>query len=183
MFLRFTFPDTQKSFGKTIDGADDKNFVALDLINSEVGFASIVVNPSIYRLVCTNGMVAKEAEYGFFKQRHMNFDHQTVNDNIRKSMIHGVETGQNILSKFGRAREVKVDNPFEMITDLGKRKALSGKMLKEVRTNFEIENEHSLYGVVNAFTRTARDIKNLERRLDLEKYASKILDDKLKVVG
>lgn len=183
MFLRFTFPSTEKNFGKTVDGAEDKNFVALDLVNSEVGYASLLVNPSIYRLVCTNGMVAKQAEYGFFKQRHFNFEHRTVNDNIRKSMIHGVETGTNILDKFGRAREMRIDNPYEWISELGKRKSLSNKLMKEVRTNFEIENEHSLYGVVNAFTRTARDMKSLEKRLELEKYASKILDDRLKVVG
>ncbi len=181
MFMRFVFPDTEKNFGRSFDGQDDRNFIALDLVNSEVGFTSIIANPSVYRLVCTNGLVAKQAEYGFYKQRHMHIDPLMVNTNLKKSIIHGVEMGQEILHKFESARKIKVDNPYEMITEYGKRKALSEKMQRTVRTNYDIEADKSLFGVVNAFTRTARDLKSLERRLDLEKYASKIMDDGLKV--
>jgi Domain of unknown function (DUF932) len=181
MFLRFIFPSTERNFGMTVDGGDDRNFVAVDLINSEVGFTSIIANPSVYRLVCTNGLVAKQAEYGFFKQRHMHIDPAKVNERLSKSIVHGVEVGHEILHKFEQARKVKIDNPYEVITEYGKRKALSEKMIREIRNNYDIEAEKSLFGVVNAFTRTARDIKNLERRLDLEKYASKIMDDMLKV--
>jgi hypothetical protein len=181
MFMRFTFPSTGKSFGQSVDGQDDRNFVALDLVNSEVGFTSIIANPSVFRLVCTNGLVAKQAEYGFFKQRHAHFDPAVVNERLKKSIVHGVEMGQDILTKFESARKVRIENPYEMITEYGKRKALSEKMIRTVRANFDVEAESSLFGVVNSFTRTARDIKNLERRLDLEKYASKIMDDGLKV--
>jgi Domain of unknown function (DUF932) len=180
MFMRFIFPETEKNFGRSYDGQDDKNFLALDLINSEVGFTSIIANPSVYRLICTNGLVSKQAEFGFYKQRHMHVDPFQINENLSKSIIHGVETGAEILHKFENARKVVVENPYEMITDYGKRKALSDKMLRTVRNNYDIEADKSLYGVVNSFTRSARDLKNLERRLDLEKYASKIMDDGLK---
>ncbi|PEF30378.1 hypothetical protein CON39_11955 [Bacillus thuringiensis] len=180
MFLRFIFPETEKNFGRSFDGQDDRNFIALDLINSEVGFTSIVANPSIYRLICTNGLVAKQAEYGFYKQRHMHVDPHKVNEDLRKSIVHGVETGKDILHKFEKARQITVENPYELITDYGKRKAMSEKMLRTVRTNYDIEADKSLFGIVNSFTRTARDIKSLERRLEIEKYASRIMDKELK---
>jgi hypothetical protein len=180
MFLRFKFPTTERTLGKTIDGKDDKNFVAMDLVNSEVGYASMVVNPSIYRLVCTNGMVQKKAEYGLFKQRHINFDPQEINERMNHSILNGVKMGEHMLDRFASAREIKIENPYEEIAFEGKRNRLSDKMLKEVRNNFDIEGEKSLYGVVNAFTRTARELP-VERRIDMEKIASKVLDNGLKV--
>lgn len=181
MFTRFTFPETAVSLGTTWDGKDDKNFLALDLVNSEVGSASIIVNPSIFRLVCTNGLVEKKAEYGVFKQRHINFDPHTVNARIEQSIVQGVETGGNILDKFRRCRDVKIENPYETITHYGQRKALSDKIIKTLRENYEKEPEKSLYGVVNAFTRTAQTFNNIEKRIELEKYATQIIDEGLKV--
>lgn len=181
MFLRFTFPDTAVSLGRTIDGKDDKNFLALDLLNSEVGSASIIVNPSIWRLVCTNGMVEKKAQYGLFKQRHINFDPATVNSRIQNSIVTGIKTGEEILDKFGRSRNVKIQNPYEVITHHGQRKAYSDKILKGLRESFEKEPENNLYGVVNAFTRTAQNLGSIERKIEMEQFASKILDEGLGV--
>lgn len=181
MFLRFIFPETEKNFGRAVAGQDDRNFLALDLVNSEVGHTSIIANPSIYRLICENGLVAKQAEYGFYRQRHMHIDPSVVNENLRKSIVHGIDMGKEIMQKFELARQVKIENPYELITDYGKKKALSDKMLREVRSNYDIEADKSLFGVVNAFTRTARDIKSLEKRIELEKYASSIMDKELKI--
>lgn len=180
MFLRFVFPDTTKSFGRSVSGEDDKNMVAVDLINSEVGFTSIIANPSVFRVICTNGLVEKKAEYGFFKQRHMHFDPAMLNERLKKSITHGVEMGEKVMYNFEKSRGIVIDNPYEMITEYGKRKALSDKVIKTIRTNFDIEGEKNLYGVVNAYTRTARDLPSLERRIDLEKYASLIMDKELK---
>lgn len=180
MFLRIGFPTESKSFGTTIDGKDDKNFLALDLLNSEVGSTSIIANPAIFRLVCTNGMVAKQSQYGLFKKRHMHINPVAVNEGLRHSILNGINTGAEMLEKFSKAREVKLDNPYEQLNGYGKRKGLSEKMLGELKSNFETEREKSLFSVVNAFTRTATGITNIDRRLDMEKYASKILDDGLK---
>jgi hypothetical protein len=180
MFLRFMFPDTERNFGRSYDGQDDRNFVALDLINSEVGLTSIMANPSIYRLICTNGMVAKEAEYGWYKQRHIHIDPLQVNMDLKKSIVHGIEMGRDILGKFEQARQITVQNPYEEITRYGKKSRLSDKMLKAIRENYDIEADKSLFGVVNAFTRTARDLKSVQARIDLEKFASKVLDEGLK---
>lgn len=181
MFLRLGFPTTSQSFGQTIDGKDDKNFLALDLLNSEVGAVSIIANPAIYRLVCTNGMVAKKAQYGNFKQRHMHINPVAVNEKLRTSIMNGVNTGAEMLDKFRQAREIKIDNPYEYITHQAKGNRYSDKMIDEIKASYNIESEKSLYGVVNAFTRTATNITSVDRRLDLEKSASKILDEGLKV--
>lgn len=180
MFLRIGFPSTSRSFGTTIDGKDDKNFLALDLLNSEVGTTSIIANPSIFRLVCTNGMVQKTADYGLFKQRHIHINPVAVNEGLRHSIILGVNEGNEMLENFEQSRKIKIDNPYEVLDRYGKSARMSNKMIESLKDNFEIEREKSLFAVVNAFTRTATQINNIERRLELEKYASKVLEDGLK---
>lgn len=180
MFARVMFPETEKNFGRSYDGQDDRNFVAIDLVNSEVGCASVIANPSIFRLICTNGLVAKQAEYGLYKQRHRSINPYEVTADLKKSIVHGVETGVEMLGTFEKSRKITVANPYEMITEYGKRRAMSDKMLKTVRDNYDIEDDKSLFGVVNGFTRTARDIKNLEKRIELEKYAMSIMEKELK---
>lgn len=180
MFLRFTFPDTERNFGRAVDGQDDRNFIGLDLLNSEVGFTSITANSSVFRLVCTNGLVAKQADYGFYKQRHIHIDPYEVNNNLRKSIIHGVDVGKEMLHNLERTRQIQIENPYELIADYGGKKGMSKKIIKTIRDNYDIEADRSLFGVINAFTRTARDMKSLEKRIDLEKYASNIMEKELK---
>lgn len=180
MFARIAFPETEKNFGRSYDGQDDRNFVAIDLVNSEVGSASVVANPSIFRLICTNGLVARQSDYGLYKQRHRSINPYEVTAGLKKSIIHGVETGVEMLGTFQQARKIVVSNPYELITDYGKRRAMSDKMLKTVRDNYDIEADKSLFGIVNGFTRTARDIKSLDKRIELEKYAMTILEKELK---
>jgi hypothetical protein len=125
-------------------------------------------------------MVAKEAEYGWYKQRHIHIDKRQVNIDLKKSIVHGVDMGQDILGKFGQARQITVQNPYEEITRYGRKARMSDKMLKTVRENYDIEADKSLFGVVNAFTRSARDLKSVQSRIELEKFASKVLDEGLK---
>lgn len=181
MFMRFAFLDTERNFGRSFDGQDDKNYVGLDLVNSEVGLTSVISNPSVFRLICTNGMVSKDAEYGFYKQRHIFINPKQVSLDMRQSIVHGVELGEEMLHNMERARQIKIDNPYELITRHGKKSRFSEKTLRTVREKYDIEPEGNLFSVVNAFTRTATGIKSVQPRLEMEKKASKIMMEELKI--
>ena len=79
-----------------------------------------------------------------------------------------------MLETLNNVRKIKVTNPLSVIEELAKKQMYSQNLIDQAKKNFMIEPENSLYGVVNAFTRTARDLPN-ERRLEVEAYAGEIL--------
>lgn len=172
--MRITFPDLTTDFGISTEGKHDVLQVGVDIVNSEVGASSLRVTPLVFRLVCLNGLKVWSADGDPFVQRHIHLTSNELFGRMNTAIVDAIKGGDEMLETLNNVRKIKVANPLSVIEELAKKQMYSQNLIDQAKTNFMIEPENSLYGVVNAFTRTARDLPN-ERRLEVEAYAGEIL--------
>lgn len=166
----------------------------LVISNSEVGKGNVCVEPLIYRLVCKNGMIIKDAST---KRRHSG----RINSADEDYRIYRDETLQAIDRAFAfelqdKVRSVVDEVQFAMIVDKmrdAKEAKLNTKELPDVvRTvnkfygfseeegkgilQYLVEgNDLSLYGLSNAVTRQSQDVADYDRATELEGKGYEIL--------
>lgn len=175
LHIRLSFNDMFEDFGISPEGKNDIVKVGLDIQNSEIGYSSLIIAPITYRLVCTNGLKLWKAEEGSLRKRHVHVSTYELKEMMQDSMKVAVAKGEELLEGMRASRKIVLANPHEFIEQKAKEINLSGKQLEVVKANFEIEPERNLFGVVNAFTRTARDQKNHDVRMNIEQFASTLL--------
>lgn len=162
--------------------------------NSEVGLGSVSIQPLIYRLVCSNGMVVNDAAT---KRNHVG----RVNDADENFLLYSEKT----LAADDRAFLLKVQDTVRAAVDEARfgqvvgmmRNAAEAKMntadvpgvVKLASREFGITDSESegvlqhlieghdlsLYGLSNAVTRHSQDIESYDRATDLEIIGYNIL--------
>lgn len=177
MFLRFVLPSSGVNFGSSYEGKEDWNYISIDLVNGEVGNKALKIISSVYRQVCTNGMVALDTVDSLNKRHSGQSD---ISGDMRKAISSGIIIGEKSLQELKVARGIEIVSPYETISKYAKQAKLSEAQAKTVRENYEIEKDHNLMSIINAFTRTARDTSVIDKRLELERFASRILSTELK---
>ncbi len=173
--IRLAFPELTAEFDKTVTGEKDLIKVGVDIDNSEIGVSSLRVMPVTYRLVCTNGMRAWVKDGDLFEQRHIHLTSDELYMRMSGAIVNAIKAGDGLIKVMRQAKGIKVASPLDLIKELAQKEEYSKKLTDALTENFMIEPENNIYGVINAFTRTARDIENTERRLDLEEYAGNML--------
>ena len=156
--------------------------------NSEVGMGSVSVKPLIYRLVCTNGMVADvgvgkrhvgrinesvDGDFGIFRDETIEADDRAFLMKIEE----GVDRNNALVQKLRDAKEAPI------------LPAAAPKVVELAAKEFNIrQNESegilghliaggdlSLYGLANAVTRHAQDVQSYDRSTELEATGYKII--------
>ena len=178
--IRLTLPELSVDFGEavgeTVDGMRDILRVGVDIINSEIGASSLVVSPLVFRLVCLNGLRAWREEGDVFRQRHIHLSSQELFGRMNEAVGSAIKAGDELIERMYETKKFKVESPLEVIEKLSKKQMYSQELIETAKTNYLIEPSKDLYGVMNAFTRTARDLKN-EQRLEVERFAGSLLTD------
>lgn len=171
MNIRLILNDLQLNAG-TLEKRDNLHF-GIHCINSEVGASSVIIYPMIFRLICTNGMIAVKHKGNVFKQRHTisSEDTQSAIDEKISSIL---EEGKEQMELFAGARERKVKEPERVIENIVNHERLPVSLTERVVNSYLEEPEPTEYGVLNAFTRTARNL-NFEDRVELERLAGNLL--------
>ncbi len=164
------------------------------ITNSEVGMGSMSIQPLVYRLVCTNGMVVNDAATRRYhigrgneaSEDYTLYSNETLAADDRALMLKVQDTVKSVVeqSRFDRvvemmraAREAKIittDIPqmIEMAaSDYGFSKKEGGGILDHLIRDGEL----SLYGLANAVTRAAQDVESYDRSTDLESIGYTIL--------
>lgn len=172
MHLRLTFLDLTKQLGVLPDGTPDYMRIGEDVINSEVGAASFNLLKMVWRLVCSNGLRRWDREDSFI-QRHIHLRTIEFQGRVAEAMVNQLHAGQEFLQRFEETQRQRIQNPFAVITKLSKEGGFSRQFTDTAKESFEGDN--TAYGVINAFTRAARDLPN-ERRLEAENFAGKLVD-------
>jgi hypothetical protein len=162
--------------------------------NSEVGLGSVNIQPLIFRLVCSNGMVVNDAAT---KRNHVG----RVNDAEENFLLYSDKT----LAADDHAFLLKVQDTVRAAVDEAKFSQVVGMMrdATEARMNtadipgvvklagrevgitdseqtgvlqYLIEgNDLSLYGLANAVTRHSQDVESYDRATDLEVIGYNVL--------
>lgn len=170
--------------------------------NSEVGHGAVSVQPLVYRLVCTNGMIAKEnahKRYHTGKQIEMEDDYELFSDNTKilddmayfakvqeivRFAVDETKFNQNVIA-MQKALGVAV-SPMAItpvVEELGKTFALSKGEQEMVVQNFLLGDNYdgghiqhfNQFGLSNAVTKTANTVDSYERAVELEKIGGSVL--------
>jgi hypothetical protein len=148
----------------------------ITITNSEIGHGSLIVKPFIYRLVCTNGMVAPEYLNQFYAKHvgkmiiDLDNDDQwkTIVDKMGQQLelISNPELFQENIDKLKQATEEKINS--HQVEVLAKKHGLSDDERAGV---FERLNHYvgetfvtSKYDVANAITNIANDESKSDER-------------------
>lgn len=162
--------------------------------NSEVGMGSVSVSPLIYRLVCSNGMIAQD---GAVRKYHVGHSNESGEDFsiYRNETIEADDRA--FLMKLEDSVKAAVDQTrFSLIVDKLREAAQAKMEAKTVPQVVELASKEygiteaegkgilghliaggdlSLYGLANAVTRQAQDVESYDRSTELEATGYKII--------
>lgn len=155
--------------------------------NSEVGLGAVSVQPLIYRLVCTNGMVvndmgerrthvgraakAYEDSYSIYSDETLEAEDKAFMLKLRDTTLAAIEETRFDLV-VGRLREAtqarltgRVQDVIEMT---GKAYDLNQPEQDSILSYLIAGGDLSLYGLSNAITRASQDVESYDRASALE---------------
>lgn len=162
--------------------------------NSEVGMGAVVVQPFVYRLVCTNGMVVNTAtrrnhigaraetkgeNYEFYSDRTLELDDQAilakVADTVRASADEQYFREHTLPQLQAAADTAEVVKPVKAVQVLAQRVGLREEEGNTVLEHLLRDGDLTKWGMANAVTRTAEDIASYDRATELEALGHKVI--------
>lgn len=157
---------------------DDIMIGGLLFTNSETGHKALRVEPRLYRVQCTNGMVIEQ-----FTTRQIHLGNGNGNGetddmvylSIRRSIRELFGRFGEIVQALRDSTEIKVRNVQRVINNLVEHYGLSETQRANILMAFGAEPELDKYGVANAVTRAARMEDSFETGLELEKVGGRII--------
>ena len=164
------------------------------ITNSEVGLGSVTVQPLLYRLVCTNGMVVNDAaarkyhigranavgeNFQIFTDETIIADDKAFMLKIRDTVRAAVDEARfgAVVNMMRQAKGIKLETPdipkfVELAaTEYGMTQAEGRGVLDHLIRDEDL----SLYGLANAVTRYSQDVESYDRATDLESAGYSIL--------
>ena len=146
------------------------------LVNSETGHHALRVEPRMFRVKCTNGMVIEEF---LTRQIHLGngsdeFD-EMIYLSIRRSIKELFGRFGEIMQILRETTEIKVKSPQRVINNVVEYYRLSETQKENILIAFGPEPESDKYGIANAITRAAQNEENWEKSLELEKIGGKLI--------
>lgn len=162
--------------------------------NSETGHGSVIVRPLVYRLVCKNGMIAADSGQRKFHTGRINefdennevFRTETIQADDRAFIMklqdivrYTTESVQfeRIVSAMRTGTTAKITGNVPDVVELASKSY--GLLEKESESilNYLIRGaDLSLYGLANAVTQHAQEVKSYDRSTELEATAWEILN-------
>ena len=165
--------------------------------NSEVGLGALSAQLMIYRLVCTNGMIAG-TQYGGMRTNHLggkidlgDMCSQYFSDNTKRldnaaffaklsDTVRGFlspENFQSVVKRLTESTEEKImGDPIQAIEVVQKQANLSDGEKTGVLRHLIEGGDLSRYGIVNAITRYSQDVADYDRATELEQLGGKVLE-------
>ena len=162
--------------------------------NSEVGQGSVSIQPLIYRLVCSNGMVVNDAKTS---RRHVGRQNELDGNvelyasdtleamdtafvkQIRDTVAAAVDQTRfdKVIDIMKQARDAKLNTQDipNLVQLTGQKFGITESERGGVLQHLIEGNDLSLYGLSNAVTRYAQDVESYDRSTELEGVGYKIL--------
>lgn len=155
--------------------------------NSEVGLGSVVVSPLIYRLVCTNGMVAADnglrkyhvgrvnsaaENYAVYRDETIEADDRAflmkIEDTVRAAVDEARFTA--IVDRLRESTEAKIEAKAapKVVELAAKEYSFTQDESEGILGHLIAGGDLSLYGLANAVTRHSQDVSSYDRATELE---------------
>lgn len=164
------------------------------ITNSEVGLGSVTVQPLLFRLVCTNGMVVNDAaarkyHIGRANTAGENFqiftDETIIADNkafmlkIRDTVRSAVEEARfsTVVDMMRQAKGIQLESPNipKFVELTASEFGMTQTEGRGVLDHLIRDEDLSLYGLANAVTRYSQDVESYDRATDLESIGYSIM--------
>lgn len=155
--------------------------------NSEVGLGAVSVQPLLYRLVCTNGMVVNDlgtrkthlgrrvqSSFGdpmLFAEDTEEADDKAFLLKLRDITLAAIEEARfdQVLKTLAATADAKITGKVADVVELtAKSYALNQTEAEGVLDHLIRGGDLSLYGLSNAITRTSQDVASYDRATELE---------------
>lgn len=167
----------------------------ISIQNSEVGLGMLRVEPLIFRLVCSNGLIRSDEG---LRQRHAGkvertrigvYSQETISQDDKAFWMKAVdqvrhmmrpETFHQITDRMRDTVEVRLTDPQKAVKDVTQRHDLTSLEHQRVFEHLLADGDLTEWGLVNAITRTAHDtevVTSYERATELERLGGKLLDE------
>ena len=172
MFL-VKIPEYARAFNVNVNyGQLDEIVPGVSFANSEVGLLAFSIEAFFYRLICTNGLIAKTSST---VSRFKHISNRGM-ENFPETLAGVVSDSIHKQEQFKLSRHETVDDPIRSIETFSQRFGLSQSETEVVRQSYYLEQGATMFHIINAFTRAAQD-SNLEtlQAYRLEKAGGQIL--------
>lgn len=187
MFIKVVSPRLQADVkvGDTVQAG-------VSIENSEVGLGALVVRPLLYRLICLNGMVTEAAtrhyhvgkrvetdeDYSVYSDATLRLDDEAffakVGDTVNAAVSEA--TFQSIVAGLRETTETpKMADPIKGVEVLAKRYGMTEGESHGVLTHLIKDGDLTLYGAIQAVTRTSQDLESYDRASEFERLGGTML--------
>lgn len=162
--------------------------------NSEVGMGSVNVSPLVYRLVCSNGMIARDGavrkyhvgrvnegseDFSIYRSETIEADDKAFLMKLEDSVKAAVDQARfaAIVDKMREATEAIIEPQVvpQVVELASKEYGITEAEGKGVLGHLIAGKDLSLYGLANAVTRQAQDAENYDRSTELEATGYRII--------
>jgi hypothetical protein len=155
---------------------DDLIMGGLLLTNSETGHKALRLEPRLFRVKCSNGMIVEEL---VIREIHLGnadeADDEIFYLTLRRS-IQGVFKGfGDIVNILRESTEIKVKNPQKMISNVVEHYRLSEGQRDNILMAFGAEPEYDQYGIANALTQAAQKEETWVKSVEMERIAGNLI--------
>ncbi len=186
MYMQVVFPHTQRDI---VPG--DAVQYGITLTNSEVGLGAINVESTIWRLVCSNGMIGKS----IVNRRHAGrritesdnmdlFRKETIKTDLKAFVMklsdiirYSLQEAQieALIAPIRSAAGVQVEKPEETVEKITKKYDLRENEARNILRNMFEEKNLTKWGIVNGVTNSAKITDSPDRQYDLERIGNDII--------
>lgn len=162
--------------------------------NSEVGMGSVNVSPLVYRLVCSNGMIAQDGavrkyhvgraneggeDFSIYRSETIEADDKAFLMKLEDSVKAAVDQARfaAIVDKMREAAEATMEAKIvpQVVELASKEYGITEAEGKGILGHLIAGGDLSLYGLANAVTRQAQDVESYDRSTELEATGYKII--------
>lgn len=165
------------------------------ITNSEVGCGTLSVQPLIYRLICSNGLIAadrglRKTHVGralqsdldsatVFRDDTLAADDRAFFLKVRDVVEAAISeaTFREVAQKMQKTREIPLTgDPVKAVEVLANRYTLNEKERTGVLRHLIVEGDLSAYGLVNAVTHYSQDVEDYDRATEFEALGGRLID-------
>lgn len=152
----------------------DLHYYGLHISDSEVGSKALTVDFLFFRLVCLNGMMTKVEGDHILHTKHIHIDYPTLQREFMASVDTALQHKDTLFNLLDNAKSVNITDPHSQIRRLARHYRFTNDFADKVVEAYEQEPNPTRFGLVQAFTRAARQMP-MDRRTDVESIAGQYL--------
>jgi len=187
MYLQVRFPSIEAEIK---DG--DMVQAGFIITNSEIGAGSVDIRQSIWRLVCSNGLIRESVfrkfhvgraigqnseDYSIYKEDTIIHEMNAIRTKIRDIVRYVLET-QNFsdsVNDLRLAAHRPINNVIETVKNVTKRFNIPETWQDKLNENVYAGGEYNQWGMANAITAIAKQLDNPDRAYDFEVLGNEVI--------